>query len=269
MNERQGNVRPRFDRALLLHGLKRNDVLQLAEVEQYGRDSFGDADYVSLYGMRPRDWYSRGIRLLGRTAVECTRDPLADRIGRDVASVAAFMPATRQWLAIDPFAGSCNTLVWILRHMPNSEGVAFESDRQVFELTRNNLAVLRQKINLLHGNYLALLAECHSPEDRGIVAFIAPPWGTALDEAEGLDLGRTIPPISHIVERIAQQFPRHNILFVTQLYEKVSPASLAQLQTQFDWSEVHIYDINEKGKNHGILLGTKGFSVTSVTSESS
>jgi hypothetical protein len=73
----------------------------------------------------------------------------------------------------------------------------------------------------------------------------------------GLDLGRTTPPISQIIERIAQQFPRHNILFATLLYERVSASSLAELQTHFGWSEVRFYDINEKGKNHGILLGTK------------
>jgi len=62
-----GDRLPRvYDRALLLHGC--NEVLSLAEIEQYGADSFGDADYVSIYGMRPREWYSRGIRLLGRTA---------------------------------------------------------------------------------------------------------------------------------------------------------------------------------------------------------
>src|SRR5215470_15616300 len=69
------------DRALLLYGSKRDEVLSLAEIERYGLDSFADADYVSIYGMRPREWYRHGVRLLGRTAVECTRDALADRIG--------------------------------------------------------------------------------------------------------------------------------------------------------------------------------------------
>ena len=36
-----------YDRALLLHGSKRNEVLSLEEIEQYGRDSFANADYVS------------------------------------------------------------------------------------------------------------------------------------------------------------------------------------------------------------------------------
>src|SRR5215475_1096963 len=120
------------DRALLLYGCKRNRVLNLAEVQQYGLDSFADADYVSIYGMPPREWYRRGVRLLGRTAVECTRDALGDHIGRDVASVAIRMPAN-QFLVIDPFAGSCNTLFWILRSLPNSEAIAFESDQRVFD----------------------------------------------------------------------------------------------------------------------------------------
>ena len=140
-----------YDRALLLHGSKRNEMLTLAEIEQYGLDSFADADYVSIYGMPPREWFRHGIRLLGRTVVECTRDALGDRIGLDVASVAERMPSS-QLVVIDPFAGSCNTLFWILRHLSNSEGIAFESDQQVFELTHRNLAALDQRIELVHGD---------------------------------------------------------------------------------------------------------------------
>jgi precorrin-6B methylase 2 len=258
MKERAGNALSRvYDRALLLHGSKRNEMLTLAEIQQYGLDSFADADYISIYGMSPREWYSHGIRLLGRTAVECTRDALGDRIGLDVAAVAARMPSN-QLVVIDPLAGSCNTLFWILRHLPNSEGIAFESDQQVFELTHRNLATLDQRIELVHGDYVRLLEERRVPEDRGIVAFVAPPWGT-LDEVHGLDLGRTTPPISEVIEQIVRQFPKHNILLATQVYEKVSAPSLTQVQTRLDWTELRIYDINEKGQNHGILLGTKGW----------
>src|SRR5262245_18589631 len=98
-----------YDRALLLHGAKRNEVLTLAEVRQYGSDSFGDPDYIRVYGATPLEWYGRGVRLLGRTAVECTRDELADRIGRDIAEIAAQTLPSLSYIAIDPFAGSCNT----------------------------------------------------------------------------------------------------------------------------------------------------------------
>ena len=46
----------RYDRGLLL-GPKLNELLELWEVERYGRDSFGDADYVCVYGLRPQGWY--------------------------------------------------------------------------------------------------------------------------------------------------------------------------------------------------------------------
>jgi len=72
-----------YDRWFLL-GEKRNEQLSLPEVRQYGLDSFGDPDYVSIYGLKPGDWYARGVRIMGRTAVECTRDRLASLIGRDI-----------------------------------------------------------------------------------------------------------------------------------------------------------------------------------------
>ena len=121
-----GVAHPTYDRALLLYGSKRDEVLTLDEVQRYGLDSFADPDYVRIYGMTPAEWYARGIRLLGRTAVECTRDRLGDRIGRDIADLAKRLPEQTQFSVIDPFAGSCNTLYWTLRHVPNAEGVAFE-----------------------------------------------------------------------------------------------------------------------------------------------
>jgi precorrin-6B methylase 2 len=247
-----------YDRAFLLNGSKRNQVLTLAEIERYGLDSFANSDYVSIYGMPPREWYRHGIRLLGRTAVECTRDALGDLIGRDVASLAARMPSN-EFVVIDPFGGSCNTLFWILRHLPNSEGIAFESDPQVFDIAHRNLIALSQKIELVHGDYEDLLPQLHVPQDRGIVAFVAPPWGTALDEVDGLDLSRTTPPITQVIEQIVRQLPKQKILFATQVYEKANITSLTQLQTRLDWTELRIYDINEACRNHGILLGTKGW----------
>src|SRR6516162_9727410 len=259
MNEHGGKESsPVFDRTLLLYGSKRNQILSLAEIEQYGLDCFDDADYIRVYGMPPREWYRHGIRLLGRTAVECTRDALGDRIARDVASVATRMPSN-QLVVIDPFAGSCNTLFWILRRLPNSEGIAFESDLQVFEVTHRNLAVLGQRIELVHGDYVRLLEERRVQEDRGIVTFVAPPWGTALDEVRGLNLSRTTPPISEVIDQVACRFPKHRMLFATQVYEKISAPSLNQIQTRLDWSELRIYAINEAGRNHGVLLGTKGW----------
>src|SRR4029453_9277304 len=94
-------------------------ILTLEEVRRYGADSFSDDDYLSLYGMKPAEWHARGIRLLGRTAVECTRDVLGDRIGRDVGAAAASFPRGTPVTVIDPFAGSFNTLYSVLRSAPS------------------------------------------------------------------------------------------------------------------------------------------------------
>src|SRR5258708_27711693 len=105
-----GSKGPAYDRQLLLEGAKRNSVLDLTEVQRYGIESWGDPDYVCIYGLRPVDWFGRGIRILGRTAVECTRDELADKIGRDIATVAKSAPLPTEALVLDPFTGSGNTL---------------------------------------------------------------------------------------------------------------------------------------------------------------
>src|SRR5690242_3626342 len=91
----------RYDRAFLLSPEKRNQVMELWEIQRYGNDSFADADYVSIYGMPPAEWYRRGIRLLARTAVECTRDSFADLIGKDVAGVLLSAPTTPRCVVID------------------------------------------------------------------------------------------------------------------------------------------------------------------------
>lgn len=263
MNAPSEDRKPVYDRALLLHGPKRDEVLTLEEVRQYGIDSFSDPDYVRIYGMAPSAWYRQGIRLLGRTAVECTRDALGNRIGRDIASIAATLPKTTHFTVIDPFAGSCNTLYWILRYVPNSQGMACEFDSRVYELTKRNIAGLDRTIDLQHGDYQSLLADRHLPPDHVLIFFIAPPWGAALEEVAGLDLRRTTPPVTDIIGDITRTYPSQRVLLTTQVYEKLNPTSLRDIQALLDWSELRVYDLNDAGKNHGILLGTSGWKPSS------
>src|SRR5260221_3560141 len=174
MNARSEDRKPVYDRALLLHGPKRDEILTLEEVRQYGIDSFSDPDYVRIYGMAPTAWYGQGIRLLGRTAVECTRNALGNRIGRDIASIAATLPKTTHFTVIDPFAGSCNKLYWILRYVPNSQGIACEFDSQVYELTKRNIAGLDRTIDRQHCDYQSRLAGHRLAPGNALHFFIAP-----------------------------------------------------------------------------------------------
>lgn len=207
----------------------------------------------------PPQWYARGIRLLGRTAVECTRDPLADRIGRDIAAVAAALPPQTECVVVDLFAGSCNTLYWILKHVPRSRGIGYELDPQVHDLTRRNIAGLDRTIELRQGDYWSRLDAHDLRRDQAIIVFVAPLWGTALDEVTGLDLRRTEPPITGIIARVETAHPDRRLLFAIQVYEKVNAESLSELEAKLDWSTLKIYDLNDTGRNHGILLGTRGW----------
>lgn len=250
---------PAYDRRLLLDGEKRNAVLELWEVQRYGADSYGDADYVSLYGLRPADWYAKGVRLLGRTAVECTRDRLGDAIGKDVASVGAKTPQTAAASVVDLFAGSGNTLYWLLRHVGAKRGLGFELDAGVFRLTQQNLAALALPIDILNTDYRSGLSGVSVTPDQLLITFIAPPWGNALSKTSGLDLRHTTPPITEIVDFLLQAFAHSRTLCAIQVYETVDAASMEEVKSRFDWSALRVYGLNAPGENHGILLGAKGW----------
>jgi hypothetical protein len=159
------NVSRKYDRDFLLSLEKRNQIVELWEVEKYGRDCFNDPNHVHLYGMSPNEWYGRGVRILARTCLEAVKDPLGNTIGRDVAEIIARAPANRAVGVVDPFAGSCNGLYAILRHLPGSKGIGFEVEPAVFDLTTRNIAHLTAPIELVHGSYKDLVGSRSHPSD--------------------------------------------------------------------------------------------------------
>jgi 16S rRNA G966 N2-methylase RsmD len=246
-----------YDRRFLL-GEKRNELLALAEVQQYGHDTFGDPDHVSIYGLKPHEWYARGVRILGRTAVECTPDRLADLIGRDVAAVARAAPAAPP-MVVDLFAGSGNTLSWIQRHTGARQAIGFELDDRVFELARQNLRLAGLSLDLRHDSYRRGLRALGPPGEDLVIVFVSPPWGQALSQGSGLDLRRTQPPVSEAVDVTTAAIGHHPLLFAIHVYETVDPASLGELTARFGWSAMKVYDLNPPGRNPGLLLATWGW----------
>lgn len=247
------------DRAYLLSDSKRNDVLELSEVKRYGHDSYGDPGYVSIYGLRPDDWYARGVRLLARTAVECTRDRLADLIGGDVAALAAKAPPPRNAVVIDPFAGSANTLYWISQHVGARAAVGFELDDAVYEASHRNLSILGLDVALHHQPYETSLTRAVVGDNDLVIVYVAPPWGEALNHASGLDLRQTTPPVADIIDHLRTTFDRHNAIVAVQLYETVVADSLRDASSRGDWATSLTYGIDPPGRNHGLLLMTLGW----------
>src|SRR5690348_9118317 len=60
-----------------LLGEKRSSVLSLDELHRVGEEFYEDPEGLRLYGMRPSDYYELGVRLAGRTAIECANDDRA------------------------------------------------------------------------------------------------------------------------------------------------------------------------------------------------
>jgi hypothetical protein len=248
---------PKYDRDFLLSPGKRNSLVELWEVEKYGRDCFGDPDHVHLYGLPPKAWYERGVRILARTCLEAVKDPLGNRIGQDIAEVVQPMVGGRAIGVVDPFVGSGNGLYAILRHLPGAKGIGFEVEAAVFELTARNLAQLEAPIELVHGSYKDLVRAHRHPGDHLIVVFLAPPWADALQPDTGLHLDRTKPPILEIVGNFEQVYGAQPIVYATEVHEVNEPKALKAVEAAFDWSDLRIYDVNVPGLQHGVLLGTR------------
>jgi hypothetical protein len=162
-----GHSDRKYDRDFLLSAQKRNQLIELWEVEKYGRDCFNDPDHVHLYGMAPKEWYERGVRILARTCLEAVKDPLGNKIGSDIAEVVARAPGHRAIGVVDPFAGSCNGLYAILRHLPWANGIGFEIEPAVFDLTTRNIAHLDAPIELVHGSYKHFVGSKRHPAASG------------------------------------------------------------------------------------------------------
>jgi hypothetical protein len=242
----------KYDRDFLLSPEKRNQIVELWEVEKYGRDCFNDPNHVHLYGMSPNEWYGRGVRVLARTCLEAVKDPLGNKIGRDVAEIIARAPANRAVGLVDPFAGSCNGLYAILQHLPGWPAV--------FDLTTRNIAHLTAPIELVHGSYKDLVGSRRHPADHLIVVFLGPSRGDALQPGTGLHLDRTKPPILEIVHDFEQVYGAQPVLYVTEVHEVNEPNALRAVEAAFDWSDLRIYDVNVPGLQHGVLLGTRRWS---------
>jgi len=246
----------KFDRDFLLSPEKRNQLIELWEVEKYGRDCFGNPDHVRLYGMRPQEWYERGVRILARTCLEAVKDPLSSKIGADIAEAVGRSRGGQPLGVVDPFAGSCNGLYGILRHLPGAKGIGFEVEPAVFDLTRRNIAHLSAPIELVLASYKDLVGARKHPTDHRVVVFLAPPWGEALHPVTGLHLDRTKPPILEIIRDFEQVYGSQPVLYVTEVHEVNEPAALKAVEAVFDWTDLRIYDVNAPGLQHGVLLGT-------------
>jgi hypothetical protein len=194
---------------------------------------------------------------MGRTTVECTRDALSELIAADLAEIARAAPEPPT-LVVDPFAGSANTLYWVHRALPDATAIGVELDPVIWAHTRHNLELVGCKIDVRNGSFADALDDLEAPAEGLAVFFVGPPWGHGFD-GRTLDLARTLPPVTLVVDRILAGFPERPVLIAVQAFERLDPGSLAAVRSRFDWSELRTYSLNPAGRNPATLLGTRNW----------
>ncbi len=155
---------------------------------------------IKLFGMSPINWYAIGIRIMGRTAVEATRDPHAEFIAR---SIAATLSASGHEIreVIDPFIGSGNLAYHVALSTGAKRIVGLDIDEDILKLTRDNFRILCRR-GKLSGVDVELFCQNWSSWPKhnkaSAIVIIHPPWRESFTEL-GLDLYRTEPPVPTIL----------------------------------------------------------------------
>ena len=156
------------------------------------------------------------------------------------------------------------TRCWIALHVPASQALGFEVDPVVYRLTKRNLVLVSSVLDVRNVDYEVGLSSVRPPPGALVIAFVAPPWGQALDEEHGLDLRGTHPPVMTVLDKLVGCFPDHRLLFAIQVYEHLEGSSLDEVTASCGWTALRQYELNPTGPNHGLLLGTRGWSPAPV-----
>jgi hypothetical protein len=252
--ERSGLSRSDRYRNELL-GEKRGVVLSLDEIRRVGEEFYQDPEGLCLYGMRPRDYYEIGVRITGRTAIECSDDRRAVGQAQVVRDVLSREFPGRSPSAVDLFTGSGNSLYHLARHTNAITTVGFELDDTVYELTRENFEKIRFQAFFERGSYQDLLRPEILPYENLCVVLVSPPWGAAFSFVEGLDLRRTHPPVNEILSFVRARLPRHELIFVIQTHELMVAESVAAITAGRDVYAQGVINASARpGRNQGYLV---------------
>ncbi|MES2294575.1 MAG: class I SAM-dependent methyltransferase [Pseudomonadota bacterium] len=222
-------------REKLLSFPTRDRELGFRDVRRAGWALGGDPNDLSMFGLTPLFWYFCGIRMIGRTAVEMTRDLHADFIARSVAETLAPFGAIPD--VIDAFAGSGNLLFHVARALRAQRIVGLDATAEVMERTQRNFRRLRRlgkigrsTVELYHRDWSA--APDYSA-GRPTLFILAPPWGNAFSE-KGLDLSKTSPPVLEILDTLAKTIRGAPTFALVQTHPLMIEQSVQAVRRAYD-----------------------------------
>lgn len=236
-----------------LLGEKRAKILTGDELCDASLRLYGDPDHLRIYGMTPRAFSDRGVRLFGRTAVECTTDPHAIAIARAVGEQARALGLVR-WSLVDLFAGSGNFLYHLAAETGADPVLGLERDPDIFELTRANLECTGSRARLHLGAFQDCLGPALVPDDRACVVCLHPPWADGFSFQDGLDLRKTDPPTADILRVARERLPGHRLVFVHHVHEKMVEASVAEVTRGYRIHTRGVTRGSPPGMNTGYII---------------
>lgn len=243
-------------RAMLL-GPKRATVLDADELVEASQGLYGDPDHLRIYGLSPRQFFARGVRILGRTAVECTTDPHAEAIA---LAIEAHMSSAghARFSLVDLFVGSGNLLFHFAARTSADPVVGFERDAKIFALTRDNLAIMGSRAALYHAGFRDGLESLHLPVDRPCVVCLHPPWGGGFSFDEGLDLRRTEPPTDEVLDAVYACLPAPRVIVLHHIHERMVEASIEAVMHGHQLHRRAITRGSPPGMNSAYVICSRG-----------
>lgn len=239
-------------RNAMLFSEKKDHVLSLDEILNVEKLFYETENVLSLFGMTPQKFYEKGIRILGRTSIECTVDSHAMQIADIVKNVRMKHFPHIKPVVIDLFAGSGNLLFHIATALDAQKAIGIEKQQSLYDLTKKNFEIINFKCQMHCGDSLNKLQLLQIPETTPIAVILDPPWGVDFDLEKGLDLLKTEPSIDHLISAVKQEFNSHRVYFFIKIYEKMVKESLEYIRSLFSFSTCNIIECS--GPRTGVLI---------------
>jgi 16S rRNA G966 N2-methylase RsmD len=229
-------------------------VLSLDEILFISRSYYGDEGLLSLFGKKPKSFYNMGIRILGRSAIECSIDAHSIGMAKSIKKLKrAFFPR-EEAVILDLFLGSGNLLYHSAKALGFPPAIGIENNKEIYIHTKNNLKIMGDRCQVFFGNSLNYIKKMNFPDNKPLIVLIAPPWGQALSFEDGLDLLKTSPPVDEIIASVKHTFSKQRLIFVIQTYEKLVRNSVKCITDQFTYSNEEIIPSIGEGLNTGLLV---------------
>jgi 16S rRNA G966 N2-methylase RsmD len=236
--------------------LRSEEILTLNDILEVGSIFYGGRDLLSLYGMDPFSFNKKGIRLLGRTSIECAIDAQSIQIARFIKNLKDDFFHGKGVVLLDLFAGSGNSLYHITKKINPLESIGIESNEKIYNLTCENLRIVNSNSKLYFGDAFEVIKQLKFPKETPIFVFLDPPWGRGLSSKYGLDLMKTSPSVYKTIIDVQKTLPHNPLIFIIKTYEKMAHYSVVNIVDQFSYSSIKLIPVMDNRFNIGMMVCT-------------